>query len=180
MNQKTATAPAPKVEGALGWYVICTKSKQERVARLRLQDQGYEVYLPLRLVEYKRGEIGATPLFPRHLFVRQSPRWRSIFSTIGVRSVYCIGDNPAVLPQVAIDLFKAHEIDGRIRILPEAPRPIDRSCPFTKDQRVKVKDGPMVGLEGVFHERVDANRVAILLKGLGRETRVELELDHLR
>ncbi len=167
-------------EPPLGWYVVVTKGGQEKVAYMRLLAQGYDTYLPLRLVQLKRNEVGVKPLFPRHLFVRQNGRWRAMFSTIGVRSVVCLGDNPAVLSDAAIQLFREHEIDGHIIIHPAAPKPELKPCPYEPGQRVKMKQGLLIGLEAVFSERVDANRVAILLKALGRETRVELDMGDLK
>ncbi len=177
---KKIEAASQETPSEKGWYVVCSKANQERVAKRELDQQGYEAYLPMRLVQYRRGEVGATPLFPRHLFVRETARWRSIFSTIGVRSVYCIGDNPAVLPHAAMALFHAHEVDGRIRILPAPPQAVVKPCRFTPGQSVRMTTGAFAGLDAVFHERVDANRVVILLRALGRDTRVEMELGDLK
>lgn len=162
------------------WYVVRTKNGQERWAKFNLEKQGFETYLPMRLVQrtaHGRTETRGEPLFPNIMFVLVEPRpelWRPIFSTLGVKSLICSGDHPAALKPGLIEAMRAREVNGLITISP-AVKPV-APCPHAKGDGVKVKKGPFAGFDAVFSERVDANRVSILLKVLGGDTRVELHL----
>ena len=66
----------PEIYVASNWYLVYTKPKQENIAYLNLQQQGFQAYLPL----YKNlkntlasGLIGFEPMFPRYVFFRPGP-----------------------------------------------------------------------------------------------------------
>jgi hypothetical protein len=69
------------------WIVVQAKPAQERLAKDELEHKGFEVYLPMRLFEDRKGEIRATPFFGRYLFARVTldvERWKGIYTTRGV------------------------------------------------------------------------------------------------
>lgn len=160
----------------LVWVVVTSKPGQEIRAKRELENQGYEVYLPMRLFENKAKELRAAPFFPRYLFARVPVRvelWRSIFSTFGVSGV--LGCSPAravgVSDQV-VDGIRAREEAGFIKLgLTEQAAPLERG------QRVSE---PEWGLEGTFIERVDAKRAAILVSFMGRDSRFVVDLRTLK
>lgn len=162
------------------WYVVMTKNGQERWAKHNLEKQGFETYLPMRLVQrvrHGRTETRGEALFPNIMFVLVEPRpelWRPIFSTLGVKSLMCAGDHPAAVKPGLIERIKEREVNGMITIAPAKPALVP--CPHKPGSKVKVKKGPFAGFDAVFSERVDANRVSILLMVLGGDTRVELHL----
>ncbi len=139
------------------WIVATTKSGQERLAKFHLERQHFEVYMPLRL-----GRELAHPFFPRHLFVRVSPevnRWRALFSTIGVKHVFCRSEHPVGLKDAVIDEIRGRELGGFVQFGLAGASP----CPYVKGDAVTVK-----GLvDAIFVERVDANRILVLHKLLG-------------
>ena len=54
------------------WYLVHTKPRQEVVALLNLERQGYECYLPLIRVERVRrhfAQIVTEAMFPRYRFI---------------------------------------------------------------------------------------------------------------
>lgn len=71
------------------WYAIHTKPKQEGIAGLNYQRQGYHVYLPqLRTIvrHARRTTEKMVPFFPGYLFLHLPPEqrnWTAIASTRG-------------------------------------------------------------------------------------------------
>ena len=62
-------------QGLSRWYLAYTKPKQESVAQFNLEQQGFEVYLPL-FKKFKKTEQGPValfePMFPRYILFRPS------------------------------------------------------------------------------------------------------------
>jgi transcription antitermination factor NusG len=51
---------------------------------------------------------------------------------------------------------------------------------FQKGQIVRIKDGPLIGLEAVFmREMTDQHRVLLLLKVLGLQAKLTMDIDHV-
>lgn len=156
------------------WVVVHTRGGEERLAKDELAQQGFEIYLPMKLWQDRRsGEIRAAPFFPRFLFARvtlEVARWKSIYTTRGVRSVLGSGMLPTGVKDEVIDRIKAAEDGGFIRM------GLADDCPFKRGDRVSV--GP---LEAIFLERVDAKRVVILHSLLQRtDSPVTVDLRKLR
>lgn len=166
------------------WFLAKTHLRYEQIARVNLEKQGFEVYLPLRLVRDRKGTVSSRALFPRHLFFSvgaNAKAWRAVFSTIGVQSVYRSGDHPATVPLDVVNKIRAKEEgDGLIHILdPKAKAELLAGAGYSRGDRLKIRSGPFEGMNAIFAEPVDTNRIAILVKLLGRETRVTLEMGQL-
>jgi transcription antitermination factor NusG len=183
LNSKVQTAGAVEVEALEGtpWYIVKSAASKERLAKFHLKREGYEVYLPMRAsLSHRKGGAQPTPLFPRFLFVRQGAAsgFHEMFSTIGVSSVLTFGRNPATLADRWVSRLKAREQEGLIVLAEEPPA---QPCPFQPGEKVRVKAGGRlaVDIDGVFVERVDEKRVAILLSLLSRDSRVVIALDRV-
>ena len=95
------------------WYVVNTQPNGEERARLNLERQGFDVYLP-RYLKHRRHarriERVRRPLFPRYLFVRFDPdtaQWRSINGTFGVAHLVSHGNQPVPVPDNIVDAIQA-------------------------------------------------------------------------
>ena len=110
------------------------------------------------------------PLFPRYLFVRidlDAEQWRSVLGTVGVISLVG-GDPPAPVADTVIEAIKARcDAQGLVRI--------DPGLGLSEGQGVRIAEGPLADLEGVFLEIDDQSRVAILLSLMGRRVRVQVD-----
>lgn len=165
---------------ALAWVVVVTKPNQEIIAKRHLEDQGFDVYLPMKLYVDRWKNLRSTPFFPRYLFARidvRDRRWAKIFATIGVTSL--LGATPERPPtgvaNFVIERLRAQEEAGYIRMMGEVDQTMTRS--FGAGEIVRVAGSP---LEAVFLEPVDAKRVVILVSLLGRESRLTVDLAKLR
>lgn len=159
------------------WYVVQTQPRAEERARLHLDRQGFETYLPRyqkRRRHARRVDVVAAPFFPRYLFVLvdlATQRWRSIHSTFGVSRLVCNGTVPAPVPGPVIMQLRDNEDElGFIKI---------RRPQFAAGDRVRVVEGAFSDCLGLFEAESSEKRVAILLDLLGRKVRVLLDAQQI-
>jgi transcription antitermination factor NusG len=134
-----------------------------------LANKGFEVFLPTYETVRRwtdRNKRLTLPLFPCYLFFAdESDRRIQILSTPGVHSIVRAGSVPAIIPY--------SEIDG-IRRMVEGPLGAEPH-PFLHDgDRVRIKFGPLAGLEGILSRKKDALRLVLSVNLLGRSAAVEI------
>ncbi len=101
------------------WIVVVTKGMQERAVRERLIHQGFDVYLPMRMVHGPKKGAYPAPFFPRHLFARltlEAERWQSIFTTVGVSRVLSSPERPLGVRDEFIHRIRDREKDGYLSL----------------------------------------------------------------
>lgn len=153
------------------WYAVYTHVQKEWVARDHLERQGFMSYLPVyhKIIRHARNvrEV-ERPLFPRYLFVRVALEGRAhnpIRSTIGVSEIVCHGDVPIPIPKEIIDSLKSKEDPKGVIVLGNA-------MVFKKGDRVRITSGQFEGIEAMFTEMKDSDRVVLLLSMLHSSWRV--------
>ena len=163
-------------EGVDRWYAVCCKPRQEAVAEENLLRQGFHVYLPrIRIRQRRRGHwIDAVEvLFPRYIFIRIDPLRRStaaVRSTRGVVGLVRFGGQPAVVPDAVMDALSQRE--DAASGLHQDNRPL-----FCAGEAIKLVDGPLAGMEGVFTQQDGDKRVIVLLELLGKANKVSVIQD---
>ena len=153
------------------WYVVYTQHQSERRALHHLGRQGYETYFPsyrkTRHHARREAEVEA-PLFPRYLFVRMelsSRKWQAINHTRSVNRLIGLNGETTPLPEGAVEEIQARQDDtGMIQMA---------SPEFEKGRPYRIGNGPFEDLTGIFEERIDKNRVVLLLNLLGRQIRID-------
>ena len=163
------------------WFVVHCKPRREAEARGEFVRQGFDVWLPmeLRLVRHaRRVRRRPRPFFPGYLFLRlgeEERRWTTIRSTRGAIGAVHFGMHYPPVPDGLIAQLRALEDeDGLIR------RTVtDVSAPFERGARVRVRDGAMAGLEGVFFASDGEQRALVLLEMLQRQVKARLPLANL-
>lgn len=166
--------------GPMRWALAHTRPYAERLAKENFERQGFEAYLPMIVrMDKTTQKLRGTPFFPRHVFVRVDVdfhRWRAIYSTRGVNYIYGNGtDYPAVVPDEVVELVRAHEEAGLIKMMD----PADLPCPYKKGDAVRVSvvlGGVVELVDAVFEERIDTKRVSLLTSWLGRQVVTEAHL----
>jgi transcriptional antiterminator RfaH len=158
------------------WCAVQTHARSEDKAAFHLRRQGYTVFLPKHLKRRKharRIDWVPAPLFPRYLFVALDPeagRWWSIRSTVGVSNLIRFGDGPAVVPsEIITEIMARQDEKGMVKAY--------TGYAFKSGDRVKIIDGPLNDLEGLFLCATDEERVTILLNLMGREVKVRVPLE---
>jgi transcriptional antiterminator RfaH len=158
------------------WYAVCCKPRQEAVAEENLLRQGFRVYLPrIRIRHRRRGQWldAVEVLFPRYIFIRVDPLRRStatVRSTRGVVGLVRFGGRPAVVPDAVMEALRQRE--DAASGLHQDNRP-----PFHPGDPVKLVDGPLSGMEGVFTQQDGDKRVIVLLELLGKANRIKVDRD---
>ncbi len=156
------------------WYLIYAKPSQEIVAQQQLERQGYTTYLPMIMNAKRRNgrrRYVEEPFFPRYLFIhldQTNDNWSPIRSTMGVSSIVRFGMQPVSVSDEVIEFIKQRENpDGLHEVQDE----------LSQGDNVRVLDGPMMGLEGVFVAKTSEQRVMLLLDLMGKTTRVQIDVD---
>jgi transcriptional antiterminator RfaH len=153
------------------WTVVNTQPHRERVALENLARQEFDAYCPQvrrRVSHARRVHDVLKPLFPGYLFVHltsQTPGWRPIMSTSGVRMLVRFGEQPAFIDDDFIQALKSHEVDGAI---------VHPAKSYAVGQRVNITNGPFSGLVGTIMEMDDRDRLVVLMNLLNRPVKVQV------
>jgi transcription elongation factor/antiterminator RfaH len=158
------------------WYALYTKPKQEALVARQMGQRGLETFLP-QYSGRRRGEAPPVqPLFPCYLFVRADLRQVGLSAlhwTPGLRGIVSFGGVPARVPEEAIVLV--HKQLARLEAMGSLPR-----ARFQPGEAVRLKEGPLAGLEAVFEGPLQpAERVRILIRFLGQANRAVVPVDIL-
>jgi len=160
------------------WYVCLCKPRREALAVRKLEEQGYEVFLPMltQWQEARSGWIRKKPqvMFPRYGFVRCGRPEQSIApirSTPGVSGLVRFGAFPATLDDATLAAIRALA-ESQARAMDE------ERTPFQAGDSVEIAAGPLKGLSGIVSAVAD-ERVSVMLSLLGREQPVAVPAAHL-
>ncbi len=159
------------------WYAVQVKRHDERRVVRHLTRKEIPSFLPFIEVvrRYRTRRVTRIePLFPGYLFVQMDPVdlnpscWHTVRWTPGVRLILGTEDTPVPLPDSVIEA-----IQTRVKELGFV-RP---GVGFAAGSRVRIRYGPLAGLEAVFDRQMSrAGRVRVLLELLGQQRSVEVEL----
>lgn len=160
--------------GDFKWYLVQSKPGQAQRAAQELSNQGYEIFCPTIQVEKIKGgkRLEQTePLFPGYVFIELSElssNWRPIRSTRGVARIVSFGDQPAVVPDDAIELLRENARRQAIQMSLKSKDP------------VTLAEGPFKNLDAVFLEYDGEKRAFLLLELLGTWQRLSVPLSHIK
>ncbi len=152
------------------WYAIRVKSRCEKIAATMAQNRGFEEFLPLYQCRHRwsdRVKSVELPLFPGYIFCRLNPEHRLPLLTI-----------PGVLHLVGIGKIPAPIEDTEISAIQSAVRSGLSAEPWSYlevGQRVRLEDGPLVGLEGILVEAHKEQRLVVSVTLLRRSVAVAIE-----
>ena len=169
-NRQRAPVASPR------WYAVNCLSNREHLAAAQLRNQGFEVFLPCRLITRRHARKFDTvlrPLFPGYLFVRldlDRHRWRSVNGTLGVVRLVGPSEAPSPAPFGAIEAIK-HACDdlGVLRANED----------LAPGDAVLVAFGPFADLIGKLERLDSAGRIRVLLELMGRRASVALPRDYV-
>ncbi|MBZ4202071.1 MAG: transcription/translation regulatory transformer protein RfaH [Methylovulum sp.] len=162
---------------SFNWYVINTKPRQEHIALVNLQQQGYVCYLPVLSVEkIKRNKLTLVEeaLFPRYLFIHlgigaNAQSWSPIRSTKGVNGLIKFGNEPAKIANHLINFFRDNELARQA-----SPTPF-----FSEGERLLLTNGAFVGVEAIYQMTDGEERVVVLIELLGKQVKLAVKPNEL-
>ena len=154
------------------WYLIYTKPNQEKIAKVNLENQSLEAYLPILVTvdPLKKDVISSKVMFPRYIFSRfdvEQKDYSFIRSTSGVSQIVRFGNKLAEVSNDFISSLKSRS---------------DYDQNFVKEMRIKkyvygdtvlVTNGLLKGSKGIFLKKSN-DRAKILLDMLQKKIKVEL------
>ena len=178
MPADTVIAPRARVESGSGpvlpsaeygdWFVLRTRSRQEKIlaADLRARKIGY--FLPLMRVErmYCNRKISVElPLFVGYLFLRGS-----------FDDAY-FADRTGRVAQI-IQVNDQRRLDWELSNLAQVMGLNTKIDPYPylkKGVRVEVRSGPLKGIQGLVEDRARKHRLILQVDALGQAVSVEVD-----
>jgi len=160
-------------ESLTSWYAVHTRSNFEKRIAGELDRKGIETFLPVfrEMHRWKdRKKVVETPYFPSYVFARieDQPEQRlNVLRTIGAVRILGAGCDIEPIPDPEIE---------RLQRLVESDL---SAChhPFLKEgARVRVKTGPLRGVEGLLIQFKNQNRLILSLNLLARSVATEIDL----
>ena len=160
------------------WYLVYTKPRQENLAQEHLERQGYETYLPqIYQTRRRNGRYVKTveAFFPRYLFIHldsETDNWAPIRSTIGVSKLVRFDNIPAVVPDQLILALQSHDDEDGVQNLLQKD--------LKRGDKVTIIDGPLAGYQGIYQQQNSAERVAVLVDLVGKNTLLNISAHDLQ
>jgi transcription antitermination factor NusG len=156
------------------WYAVWTRSHCERQVAEQLSAQAVSSFLPETAVWSRRGGAAhriEVPIFPGYLFVHHAMDKSSYIEILKARGVVRIleGGWNRLTP------IPSHEVEAIQRVV-EAGLPLYPHRDFQHGDPVRVVEGPLSGIEGLFlRDKPQKGRLILSINLL--QTRVAVEVD---
>lgn len=154
------------------WYVAHTLPRREKKLKEYCGREGLHVVLPsYRSVRKYRGKTAVfhKPLFPGYVFLQIRPEHRQkITQNDCVARLLTVLDQIKFIQQLS-EILKALETELEIVLAPE----------IGTGQRVKIKSGPLQGLEAWVEQRYGFSTVLLRLDFIGQAAAVNVHADDL-
>jgi len=155
---------------AFSWYALRTKHQHEKSVTNVLAEKGFEVLCPTYAEVHRwkdRKKEVTLPLFPGYLFFANGlERKVDLLSTPGACAIVSFGNTPALVPQSEIEAIQLAMLSSRVL----GPHP------FLKEgDKVRLRSGPLAGIEGILQKWKDGYRLVLSIELLGRSVAVEVE-----
>jgi transcription antitermination factor NusG len=152
------------------WFAAYTNSQHERSVARQLENRSIEFFLPLYSITRRwknRCRVNIQrALFPNYVFVHIDPRERvRVLEVPGVLSLVGFGRRLAPLSDLEIEALRSAVAERRIE-----PHPY-----LVVGERVRVKAGPLAGIEGVLVRKKSNFRVVLTLEVIMLSVAVEVD-----
>lgn len=152
------------------WYAVYTRANHERRVAEQLVCRGVENFLPQyeSARKWKDRKVRLSlPLFPGYVFVHLALRDRLHVQQVpGVARLVGFGGHPAPLPET--EFLKIREFLSKG--FRAEPHPY-----LVAGRRVRIKTGPLAGMEGIIERRKNGTRLVVSLELIQRAMAVEMD-----
>jgi transcription antitermination factor NusG len=159
-----------RIVAEVQWYVAYTSAKHEKKVAAEIGRRSLECFLPLyeSLRQWKDRRIKLDlPLFPGYIFVHFSLEQRlQVLQIPGVVRLVGFSGCAAPVPEIEIKRIRAILSHG----LCIEPHPY-----LATGRRVRVKTGPLSGLEGTIVRRKNRNRFVVAVDLIRRAVALDVE-----
>src|SRR5918992_50435 len=156
------------------WYALYTRSHCEQLVHDQLAAKGLSIFLPKMEVWSRRGGFRhrvPLPMFPSYLFLRHRMDKLSYIEICKARGlVRVLGerwDQLSVVPEAEIEAIQ-RVLSAELPVMPH---------PYLREgQRVRITQGPLMGVEGILVQSKPAKGLLILSVDLLQRS-VAVEID---
>jgi len=152
------------------WHALYTRHQHEKAVAHILSSKEFEVFLPLYSTVHRwkdRDKQLWLPLFPCYVFLKGGLRRQlDILTTPGVHSVLSSAGRFADIPEEEINAVR-QMVESSTRLEPH---------PFMKfGDRVRVKSGPLTGIEGILIRKKNQFRLVVSVEIMGKSAATEVD-----
>jgi transcription antitermination factor NusG len=152
------------------WFALEVKPLHERAVADLLAAKSNDVFLPTQQCTRcwsDRKKVLHQPLFPGYVFCRVDAFRRvDVLRTPGVRSIVSFGGTHIPVPE--------EQIEG-IRRIVASGFPVETLPLCTLGAKVRVRNGPFIGLEGILSSVREKSRLVVNLELLQRSVAVQID-----
>lgn len=152
------------------WYVFYCSSRAEKKVSERLSGLGYSVFLPLHgtLKQWSdRKKWVQEPLFPGYVFVRcPSDKIAAVAGVQGVVAAVRLAGKPAYINRREVEAINRYLLSGFHAEVTEQT--------FAAGDRVRVTEGPLKDMEGLFLHMEGKDFLCIVLESFNHMLKIHL------
>ena len=151
------------------WYALYTRHQHEKMVHQVLTNKGFNTFLPLYATTHNwkdRTKALTLPLFPCYVFLKGGIERRlQILTTPGIYGVVSSAGQPATIPDMEIEAIR--------RVVQSGARV--EAHPYLKcGNWVRVKCGPLAGIEGILVRKKNISRLVLSVQILGTAAAIEV------
>jgi transcription antitermination factor NusG len=164
--------PADEVQAFVEprWYAAYTSANHEKRVADQLAGRGVESFLPQyeSVRKWKDRKVRLQmPLFPGYVFVHLALQNRlKVLQVPGVAYLVGFAGRPAAVPEEEFARIRGF-LEKGLRAVPH---------PYLEaGRRVRVRNGPLEGMEGIVARRKNGNRLVVSLELIQRAIAVDLD-----
>jgi transcription antitermination factor NusG len=165
-NERLAVVQEMKCQ----WYGLRVRSRCEKLVAKDLANKGFEVCsacAPQRRIWIERIRIIEMPLFPGYVFASfDLSRVSEVLTAPGLVSIIGFGNGYFPVDDAEIEA---------LRIMMAAGIEVHRNLEFRTGAKVRVRNGPLEGLEGVLVEIKNQHRLIVSVSLLQRSVGVDVD-----
>ncbi|MGC2671241.1 MAG: UpxY family transcription antiterminator, partial [Candidatus Acidiferrum sp.] len=151
------------------WYALYTRHQHEKMVDQVLTNKGFNTFLPLYATTHNwkdRTKALTLPLFPCYVFLKGGiDRRLHILTTPGVYGLVSSAGEPAAIPDIEIEAIR-RVVESGARV---------ETHPYLKcGNWVRVKSGPLTGIEGILLRKKNVSRLVLSVGILGTAAAIEV------
>ncbi len=156
------------------WFAVITTPQHEKAAFRHLDFGGIETFLPTyessRVWKNRQKVTVELPLFPTYLFVRIDRGERTrVLRTPGVRQLVGNSREPLSVADREIEFLRSSLVEKRA----------EPYADLIEGQRVRIKSGPMQGVEGWLVRKSGGWRFVLTVQLIHHQVAVEVDASML-
>jgi len=169
-TQMSTLQPHPEEPSNLPWYVTYTCPRHEKHVARQFERRGISFFLPLyksmRRWKDRKKQI-ELPLFPGYVFVQMNSEHRAdLLRVPGVVHLVTFQGKPVPVAGAEFDTLRQGLLGSSVL----------RPHPYLKaGRKVRIRNGSMAGIEGIFVRRKDRARVVLSISLIARSVAMEID-----